>query len=90
MKKWKLGLLTALLALSMTACSAKETAAPEGYLINASVYMLTLTKSAEEMLEVVVGASATGAPVYLKDVAVVNDGEQERLQKERMDRMNKR
>lgn len=29
MKKWKLGLLTALLALSMTACSAKETAAPE-------------------------------------------------------------
>ncbi len=29
MKKWKLGLLTAVLALSMTACSAKETAAPE-------------------------------------------------------------
>ena len=29
MKKWKLGLLTVLLALSMTACSAKETAAPE-------------------------------------------------------------
>lgn len=29
MKKWKLGLLTALLALSMTACSAKEAAAPE-------------------------------------------------------------
>lgn len=29
MKKWKLGLLTAVLALSMTACSAKETSAPE-------------------------------------------------------------
>ena len=29
MKKWKLGLLTAVLALSMTACSAKETPAPE-------------------------------------------------------------
>ncbi|MBQ5855867.1 MAG: efflux RND transporter permease subunit [Bacteroidales bacterium] len=38
-------------------------------------------KSAEEMLDVVVGASATGAPVYLRDVAVVNDGEQERLQR---------
>ena len=38
-------------------------------------------KSAEEMLDVVVGASATGAPIYLKDVAVVNDGEQERLQR---------
>ena len=29
MKKWKLGVLTALLALSMTACSAKETATTE-------------------------------------------------------------
>ncbi|MBO5956320.1 MAG: efflux RND transporter permease subunit [Bacteroidales bacterium] len=38
-------------------------------------------KSAEEMLDVIVGASATGAPVYLRDVAKVNDGEQERLQK---------
>ena len=38
-------------------------------------------KSAEEMLNVVVGTSQTGAPVYLKDVAIVNDGEQERLQK---------
>lgn len=38
-------------------------------------------KSAEEMLEVIVGTSPNGAPVYLKDVAVVNDGEQERLQK---------
>lgn len=38
-------------------------------------------KSAEEMLNVIVGTSATGAPVYLRDVAKVNDGEQERLQK---------
>ncbi|MBO5853961.1 MAG: efflux RND transporter permease subunit, partial [Bacteroidales bacterium] len=38
-------------------------------------------KSAEEMLNVIVGTSATGAPIYLKDVATVNDGEQERLQK---------
>ncbi len=37
-------------------------------------------KSAEEMLEVIVGTS-NNAPVYLKDVAIVNDGEQERLQK---------
>lgn len=38
-------------------------------------------KSAEEMLDVVVGTSPNGAPVYLRDVAKVNDGEQERLQK---------
>lgn len=38
-------------------------------------------KSAEEMLDVIVGTSTNGAPVYLKDVAIVNDGEQERLQK---------
>ncbi len=38
-------------------------------------------KSAEEMLNVVVGTSQTGAPIYLKDVAIVNDGEQERLQR---------
>ncbi len=38
-------------------------------------------KSAEEMLEVIVGTSPNGAPIYLKDVAKVNDGEQERLQK---------
>ena len=38
-------------------------------------------KSAEEMLDVIVGTSNTGAPVYLRDVATVNDGEQERLQK---------
>lgn len=38
-------------------------------------------KSAEEMLNVIVGTSNTGAPVYLRDVAKVNDGEQERLQK---------
>ena len=38
-------------------------------------------KSAEEMLNVIVGTSNTGAPIYLRDVAVVNDGEQERLQK---------
>ncbi len=38
-------------------------------------------KSAEEMLEVIVGTSTNGAPVYLRDVAIVNDGEQERLQK---------
>ncbi|MBQ2851916.1 MAG: efflux RND transporter permease subunit [Bacteroidales bacterium] len=38
-------------------------------------------KSAEEMLNVIVGTSPNGAPVYLKDVAKVNDGEQERLQK---------
>ncbi len=38
-------------------------------------------KSAEEMLNVVVGTSQTGASVYLKDVAIVNDGEQERLQR---------
>ena len=38
-------------------------------------------KSAEEMLDVVVGTSQYGAPIYLRDVATVNDGEQERLQK---------
>ena len=38
-------------------------------------------KSAEEMLDVVVGTSQNGAPIYLRDVATVNDGEQERLQK---------
>ena len=38
-------------------------------------------KSAEEMLDVIVGTSANGAPVYLRDVATVDDGEQERLQK---------
>ncbi len=37
-------------------------------------------KSAEEMLDVVVGTN-NGAPIYLRDVAKVNDGEQERLQK---------
>ena len=37
-------------------------------------------KSAEEMLNVIVG-SYNNAPIYLKDVATVNDGEQERLQK---------
>lgn len=37
-------------------------------------------KSAREMLDVVVGAFQ-GTPIYLKDVARVNDGEQERLQK---------
>ena len=37
-------------------------------------------KSANEMLNVVVG-SFNGKPIYLKDVAIVNDGEQERLQK---------
>ena len=38
-------------------------------------------KSAEEMLDVIVGSSPNGAPIYLRDVATVNDGEQERLQK---------
>ena len=37
-------------------------------------------KSANEMLDVVVG-TFNGTPIYLKDVARVNDGEQERLQK---------
>ena len=37
-------------------------------------------KSAKEMLDVVVG-TYRGTPIYLKDVAIVNDGEQERLQK---------
>ena len=37
-------------------------------------------KSANEMLNVVVG-SFNGKPIYLKDVAIVNDGERERLQK---------
>ena len=37
-------------------------------------------KSAREMLDVVVG-TFNGTPIYLKDVARVNDGEQERLQK---------
>ena len=37
-------------------------------------------KSAKEMLNVVVG-TFNGTPIYLKDVARVNDGEQERLQK---------
>ena len=37
-------------------------------------------KSAREMLDVVVG-TFQGTPIYLKDVARVNDGEQERLQK---------
>ena len=37
-------------------------------------------KSAKEMLDVVVG-TFQGTPIYLKDVARVNDGEQERLQK---------
>lgn len=37
-------------------------------------------KSAEEMLNVIVG-SYNNAPIYLKDVARINDGEQERLQK---------
>ena len=37
-------------------------------------------KSAKEMLDVVVGIFQ-GTPIYLKDVARVNDGEQERLQK---------
>ena len=38
-------------------------------------------KSAEEMLDVIVGTSTNGAPIYLRDVAIVDDGEQERLQK---------
>ena len=38
-------------------------------------------KSADEMLDVVVGTSQYGAPIYLRDIATVNDGEQERLQK---------
>ena len=37
-------------------------------------------KSAREMFDVVVG-SYNGAPIYLKDVARIHDGEQERLQK---------
>lgn len=37
-------------------------------------------KSAKEMLDVVVG-TFQGTPIYLRDVARVNDGEQERLQK---------
>ena len=37
-------------------------------------------KSAREMLDVVVG-TYNNTPIYLKDVARVNDGEQERLQK---------
>ena len=37
-------------------------------------------KSATEMLNVIVG-SYNDAPIYLKDVARINDGEQERLQK---------
>ena len=37
-------------------------------------------KSAREMLDIVVG-TFQGTPIYLKDVARVNDGEQERLQK---------
>ena len=37
-------------------------------------------KSAREMLDVVIG-TFQGTPIYLKDVARVNDGEQERLQK---------
>lgn len=36
-------------------------------------------KSAKEMMNVVVG-TFNGAPIYLKDVADVNDGQQERLQ----------
>lgn len=37
-------------------------------------------KSAKEMLDVIVG-TYNGAPIYLKDIARINDGEQERLQK---------
>lgn len=37
-------------------------------------------KSAKEMLDVIVG-SYNNTPIYLKDVARVNDGQQERLQK---------
>ena len=37
-------------------------------------------KSAREMLDVIVG-TFQGTPIYLRDVARVNDGEQERLQK---------
>ncbi|MBR6439488.1 MAG: efflux RND transporter permease subunit [Bacteroidales bacterium] len=37
-------------------------------------------KSAREMFDVVVG-SYNGAPIYLKDIASIHDGEQERLQK---------
>lgn len=37
-------------------------------------------KSATEMLDVIVG-NYNNAPIYLRDVATINDGEQERLQK---------
>ena len=37
-------------------------------------------KSATEMLDVIIG-SYNNAPIYLRDVATINDGEQERLQK---------
>ncbi len=48
MKKWKLGLLTALLALSMTACSAQETATPDADATSAPSTEATATPAPTE------------------------------------------
>lgn len=67
-----------------SALAAENRNTPAGNIdIGSNTYAVRVEKefkSAKEMLDVVVG-TFNGAPIYVRDVARVNDGEMERLQK---------
>ena len=67
-----------------SALAAENRNTPAGNIdIGSNTYAVRVEKefkSAKEMLDVIVG-SFNGAPIYVRDVARVNDGEMERLQK---------
>lgn len=67
MKKWKLGLLTALLALSMTACSAKETSAPEATPTPTAEVTATPAPTAEPTPEPTATPEPTEEPIVVTE-----------------------
>ena len=67
MKKWKLGVLTALLALSMTACSAKETTTTETTPAPAVEATATPAPTAEPTPEPTATPEPTEAPIVVTE-----------------------
>lgn len=67
MKKWKLGVLTALLALSMTACSAKETATTEATPAPAVETTATSASTAEPTSEPTATPEPTEEPIVVTE-----------------------
>ena len=73
MKKWKLGLLTAMLALFMTACSAKEISAPEATPTPTAEATATSTPTAEATATPAPTAEPTSTPEPTEEPIVVTE-----------------